>query len=130
MLASLTDILTSDAVITGVGSLLGLALTWLVGKLALKVHASQAEQEAIEALRVGVGDAWEQIGRQIKDARADGKFTDAEREQLRAHALAVAKEVAKGPGLKLLTTMGKERAGAIISRIVNREKANASAKLP
>jgi len=77
---------------------------------------------AVEALEVGVGEAWERFGRAWKAARSDGKFTDDEREQLRTVARDVAVEVGRDSGVDVMAALGRRAISALIRRIVERRK--------
>jgi hypothetical protein len=91
---------------------------------------------SVEALEVGVDEAWERFGREWKHARVSaageessgsngeptGKLTDEEREHLRTVARDVAVEVGRGKGLDVLKVLGVRAIGTLIRRIVERRK--------
>ena len=77
---------------------------------------------AIKALEVGVNDTYRAYVRAIKDAKADGKLTDDEKEHARELAIAKAMQIAKEVGLDLVKYYGKEYLPVIIEKIVQRNK--------
>jgi len=77
---------------------------------------------AVEALEVGVDEAWERFGRAWRAAHSDGKFTDDEREHLRTVARDVAVEVRRERGVDVMAALGRRAISALIRRIVERRK--------
>jgi len=78
--------------------------------------------QAVEALEIGVHEAWERFGREWKRAHEDGKFTPEERAQLRDCARAVAVEVGREKGLDVLRVLGERAISSLVRRIVERRK--------
>lgn len=77
---------------------------------------------AVEALEVGVDEAWEKFGREWKHARADGKLSEEERGDLRTLAREVAVEVGRDEGLDVLKILGARALKLVIGKIVERRK--------
>ncbi len=91
-----------------------------------RTRAERAEDEryaqAVEALEVGVQEAWERFGRAWKGAHSDGKLTDDERTRLRTVAREAAVEAGREAGIDVIAALGKRAIGALIRRIVERRK--------
>jgi hypothetical protein len=100
-----------------------LAFTFLGGLLIKRIKDTKARTEAEEALKIGVHQTWENMGKAWKAAHEDGKFTKEEREKLRAAAINGATQIATGPGLKILKAWGSEYLGTLVSSIVEKRKA-------
>jgi hypothetical protein len=110
------------------------AVPWLVAKLfgwwkaECRRKGDADHAGAVEALEVGVDEAWERFGREWKHARASssdeptGKLSDEEREHLRTVARDVAVEVGRGKGLDVLKVIGVRALGTLIKKIVQRRK--------
>ncbi len=77
---------------------------------------------AVEALEIGVDEAWERFGREWKRARADGKLADDEREHLRTVAREVAVDVGRDEGFDVLKLLGGRALKTLIRKIVARRK--------
>jgi hypothetical protein len=99
-----------------------LAFTFLGGLLIKRIKDAKARTEAEEALKIGVHETWENIGKEWKAAHEDGKFTTEEKDKLKAAAINGAKQIATGPGLKILKAWGEEQLGTLISSIVEKRK--------
>ena len=108
-------------------SLALVVVPWVVAKLfawwkaECRRTADADYAGAVEALEVGVDEAWERFGREWKRARP-GKLTDEEREHLRTVARDVAVEVGREKGLDVLKVLGVRALGTLIKRIVERRK--------
>ncbi len=104
------------------------AVPWLVAKLfgwwkaECRRKGDADHARAVEALEVGVDEAWERFGREWKHARSGNKLTDEEREHLRTVARDVAVEVGRGKGLDVLKVLGVRAIGTLIKGIVARRK--------
>ena len=104
------------------------AVPWGLAKLLgwLGAKAAQLKDErvnvAMSALDQGVHEAWEDVGRRWKGAHQDGKFTDTEREDLRARALEVAKDVGREQGVDVVKEIGRYGIALLIKKIVDRRK--------
>ncbi len=116
-----------NAMVEGVHALAGLAwkfaFTFLAGLLLTRIQDTKARADAKEALEIGVNQTWETLGKSWKKAASDGKFSPEEREKLKAEAIKGAKQIATGPGLKILKTWGQEQLAALIANIVEKRKA-------
>ena len=95
---------------------------WLVRKLASKERA----KEVMEALSVGVGHSWDDMGRALKHAAKDRKLDAAEREKLRNKAYEHAKGMLSATGKKLLEGYTWSKVVDMISSAVQKRKAIAS----
>jgi hypothetical protein len=99
---------------------IGKAFAWW--KARENVKTDTAYSTAVEALEVGVNDAWERWGRALKAAHADGKFTDIEREDLRTKAKDIGIEVGREQGVDLLKVLGERSIALLIRKIVAARK--------
>jgi len=106
--------------VIGVG--LANLLAWLVAKVIKKFNLNEVEQSAIDALATGVNETYIAVVKDIKAKAADGKLTEDERKEVKAIAIAKAKEVAKGSAKKLLTTMAQERLSTWVDKLVQKAK--------
>jgi len=106
--------------VIGVG--LASLLAWLVAKVIKKFNLNEVEQSAIDALATGVNETYIAVVKDIKAKAADGKLTEDERKEVKAIAIAKAKEVAKGSAKKLLTTMAQERLSTWVDKLVQKAK--------
>lgn len=101
---------------------------WMLGKLfrSLVQWARSKRDEGIEkallALEAGVDEAWELFGRAWKKARADGKLSQKEREDLRKCARELALGVGKSRGVDVLKLLGERTLRVFIRRIVEARK--------
>ncbi|MCD8140831.1 MAG: hypothetical protein LUE17_13820 [Planctomycetaceae bacterium] len=96
---------------TGVGLIVG----WL------KWQGSRKER-ALLCLAAGVRETYEHYVRHVKQASADGKLTDAEREEAVRQAIAHAKQYAATEGFDLLKVLAKELIPLWVDEIVRRFK--------
>ncbi len=103
-----------------VAFLIARAFAWWKARLDQKEDKNY--RDAVEALEVGVLEAWESIGRTYRLARLDGKLDATERMKLREYAIATAKDVAKEKGLDVLKIIGKRTVPLIIRKIVEARK--------
>lgn len=110
----------------GVQSILKTVIFLLISALLSLVFGKKWKEgqyaEAIEALKAGVEKVYEEQVRQWKKNASDGKLSDEERAKARALALEHAKLLAKGPGLKLLSTWGKDKIASLIADIIAKRK--------
>lgn len=77
---------------------------------------------ALDCLEAGVGETYESYVRTIKQGRADGKLTDAERAEARQRALTTAIEYARQHGVDLLSVYAKEMLPVLIEKFVKKSK--------
>jgi hypothetical protein len=104
-------------------ALAGLAIKYIKSwskALSEKIEASEAEQAAIAALMEGVEKAQESLVIDLKKSSQDGKLTKEERAKALSLAIDHAKLVATGPGLELLKTMSRERAGYYVKQLLSK----------
>lgn len=116
-----------EIIIPAVVSLIGVLLTALVAyvrilvnRFLVKMQASDAEKQAVDALVAGIAFAQEELVIFAKRAAEDGKLTTEERHAARDMAIEMAKKVATGPGLEVLKTASKERLDGWIKEILAR----------
>ncbi len=114
-----------QALIAGALSLGTVAIAWISKKIHDVVEASklaQADKDAVEALNAGVTSAEQSLYDDFAARSADGSIDAADAVALRQHALDVAKDVAKGPGLAALKAMALPRITDLIERILLQRK--------
>ncbi len=104
---------------TGVGLLVG----WL------RWQGSRKER-ALLCLAAGVRETYEHYVRHVKASSADGKLSDAEREEAVRQAIAHAKQYAATEGFDLLKVLAKELIPLWVDEIVRRFKREGSAASP
>jgi len=114
-----SDVVMSVALVA-VPLIVGRAFAWW--KAECRRGGEEARARAVEALEVGVNEAWEAYGRQWKAARADGKLSDEARAGLRKFASETAIEVGRARGVDVLKTLGEQAIGSLIRGIVDRRK--------
>lgn len=95
----------------------------LSGLLARMDRAGwKLQQDLTDALRIGIQGAWDQLVHKLKADAADGKLSDAQKQEARDLAKKLAMDVAKGPVLKALQALAPKALDAIISLLVQRQK--------
>lgn len=97
-----------------------LAVGWL------KWQGARRERAAL-CLAAGVRETYEAYVRHIKQASADGKLSDDEREEAVRQAVARARQYAANEGFDLLKVMAKEYLPVWIDSLVRRFKGEAAA---
>lgn len=112
--------LTATILVLVVPFLLGKAFAWWVARA--KAKGDEKYTRAVEALEVGVDEAWQKLGRKWKEAHDDGKFTDSEKQLLREKAKDVAWEVAREQGLDVAKVVGRRALDLVIKKIVQARK--------
>ena len=118
--------LFASVALVAVPWLVARAFTWV--KAELRRRRAERYTAAVEALEVGVHEAWERFGRAWKRARAGsggkltGKLSDEEREHLRTIAREVAEQVGGARGVDVRKTLGERALGLLIKKIVERRK--------
>lgn len=115
----LADVLAT-VVIVAVPIFLAKAFAWW--KAREGVAEDKAYSQAIEALEVGVDEAWTRFGKEWKIARKDGKYSDEEKDRLRTVAREVAVEVGREEGLDVLKIIGKRKIALLLRKIVASRK--------
>jgi len=111
-----------EIIVAGLTAVLAWFVKWIIGKS----NMDQAHKDAIMALEAGVETAWNELGRNFKEASKDGSLSVVEKEELRRFAWTKAKEVVTPEGAKVLAKWGAEIAFAKIRDIVtkrNKDKA-------
>ena len=107
--------------VTLITGLITLGFTYLRKKWAKDLER-EGYWQAVELLEAGINEAWEKIGRDLKEKAVDGKFTPDERQQLRDFAYAEAKQLGKETGINVAKVLAPKAAAAIIRRIVEGRK--------
>lgn len=77
---------------------------------------------ALACIEAGVREVYEGYTRTIKESRADGKLTSAERGEAMRRALTIAQDYAKAEGVDLLRFYAKTYLPVIAERILTRRK--------
>lgn len=116
-----------DILITSGIAIIGILMTALVAyvrvvvnRFMIRIEASEAEKQAVEALISGVAFAQEDLVIGLKRATEDGKLSTEERQAARDLAISHALTLAKGPGLDILKTASRERLDGWIKEILAR----------
>jgi len=107
-----------EIIVAGLTAVLAWFVKWIIGKS----NMDQAHKDAIMALEAGVEAAWNELGRNFKEASKDGNLSVVEKEELRRFAWTKAKEVVTSEGAKVLAKWGTEIAFAKIRDIVTKRK--------
>lgn len=92
---------------------------WLIKKAG----DSEALKNALRALEAGVNDAWVHFVKDLKIKAKDGKLTPDEKVAARDWATNKARDIASGPGKKVLLALGRMGVDSLIEKIVARKKA-------
>lgn len=116
-------ILSSDAVINAVVTIVGMIWTALLGWLGYNKAQENKYDEAIEIFNDAVYNTYVTYVKAIRDElEKGGKLTNAQATEARERAIKYAVERGKNEGLDVLKIIGKEAAPRIISAIVGRMK--------
>lgn len=110
------------AVISGILAILGGFISSFFSWIKTKVGQTEAEQKAVDALSVGVTEAYNNFVKLAKDASADGKLTEEEKKQARQFAIDTAKRIAVGPAKDLLFAWGQPKLENIVQQLVAKMK--------
>lgn len=110
------------AVISGILAILGGFISSFFSWVKTKAGQTEAEQKAVDALSVGVTEAYNKFVKIAKDASADGKLTEKEKQEARDFAIATAKQIATGPAKDLLFAWGKPKLENIVQQLVAKMK--------
>lgn len=100
-------------------TLVGFWAVWLWRKY---VATNTQRDAAMLALEAGVEAAWNELGRDLKSAAADGKFSGSERDRLRDLAIARATAIARDQGIDLLRVFTRRVMDSLIKDIVQSRK--------
>ena len=111
--------------VAGLSSVITALLAWAFKIFRGKVEDNQAKREAVDALEVGVTQAYHDLVKRFKEHSADGKLTKDEKKQCREYAMQKAKEVATVAGRKVLEAWGREMLETLVEKIVLRRKTQA-----
>lgn len=109
-------------------SVLVVAVPLLIGKFfayckdELKKRELERYTDAVEALEVGVHDAWSRFGRAWKTARLDNKLSEEERRRLNGVALSMAEKVGGEKGIDIAETIGRKTVPLLMRKIIERRK--------
>ena len=114
--------------VPGASVVMALAISgiWLLVRkyiktLLAKMGASEAQQQAIEALLVGMADR-QPAANSIKKAAADGKITEIEAKNLEQTAWKLAKEVATGPAKEIVMNWTAQKVSSLIKQLLAKYK--------
>ena len=114
------DILNSEGFIKIVVALVVMA--WGIAKKTKELK-KERYAKAIEFLEEGIKETWDETGKALKVAAADGKFTKAEKKMLMETAKNKAVSYAKEEGWDLLKSVSKKVIPVLIEKIVKSRKA-------
>lgn len=107
---------------------LNLVITVIIAMAAIaapflrKISSKWLEEDAVEALAIGVSNSWRVIVRDAKAAADDNKLTVQEKNKALDNAFEVAKKEASGRVRRFLKKKGKEYASSVIERLVAKAK--------
>ncbi len=119
---SIGTVLTSDAGLTLLGTVLGGVWTWIRSSEWLARRRRESTRRALQVLETAVEQTYRCYVEAIKEGRADGKLTSAERVKARMMARERALAIARTEGIDLLRTLGVEHLDLWIAKIVRRLK--------
>lgn len=109
-------------IIQGVFALLGILLTWALGKGLRRIAAEKDVQGALDALRQGIALAQDDFVEWAKRAKEDGTLSKEECEIARQKAFEHAVQIANGKSLELLKNWSWQQISGYINRIVQTNK--------
>ena len=119
---SLATILASDAALTAAAGILGTIWTAFKSRDAFRRAERRRYGKAIQALEAGVEHTYRTYVRAVKEGRADGKLTEAERAEARRRARRAAIQFGRTDGVNVLAEVGEEYVNLWIDRLVRRAK--------
>ena len=120
---TLGHVLQSDAALTLIGGLLGLAWTAFRSSDLLRNARNRRFERALQALEAGVELTYRTYVQAIKEAKADGKLTAEEAREARRRARDAAIEFGRAQGLNVLDELGPAYVDLWIAKLVKRLKA-------
>lgn len=120
---TLGHVLQSDAALTLIGGLLGLAWTAFRSSDLLRNARNRRFERALQALEAGVELTYRTYVQAIKEAKADGKLTTEEAREARRRARDAAIEFGRAQGLNVLDELGPAYVDLWIAKLVKRLKA-------
>jgi hypothetical protein len=109
-------------VIDAADSIISIAILAAIAWISRRVRHTQAIDDAVDALRIGVQQSWETCVKNAKRNAADGKLDSSEREHAYQLAIKEAKKVARGPALRLLATIGEDWLRVRVRELVEERK--------
>ena len=115
-------VMNSEVGLSIVVALIGAAWTAFKGLDVFDRRRDWQQTRALMAVESGVEHAFQTYVKAIKDARADGKLTDAERKHARALAMEQALRVGRAQGVNVARALGQEFLPLWISRMVREVK--------
>jgi len=115
---NIATVLTSDTGLTLLGTVLGGAWTWFKSSEWLARRRNEGLERALLTLESAVEQTYRCYVRAIKEGRADGKLTSAERVKARTMARERALAIARTEGIDLLRLLGEEHLDLWISKVV------------
>ncbi len=123
----LYDLLTSD---TGAALVLGLVGLVFAGLKRLETVQAYELERALDCIRLGVEETYQNYVRALKQSREDGKLTAEERAAARAMAVNAALQYARDQGIPLLKTYALEYLPVLVEKVLRQSKAEAAAAVP
>lgn len=120
---SVAELLGPDSGLTLVGSLAGSLWAMFKGSEWFAAVKRSKYQRALEVLEAAVEETYRTYVKAIKEGRADGKLTNEEQARARALARERALAIARGEGLDLMGTLGKDFIDLWVARFVKQLKA-------
>lgn len=118
----LSNILTSDAVITVAATLFGGLWTAFKSSEWFNRAKRKRHAKAVGVLEVAVDDTYRTYVTALKEGRADGKLTAEEKQRARALARARAHNIARNQGVDVVRELGREYIDLWISKLVKKLK--------
>ena len=119
---SLATILASEAALTTVAGIVGTIWTAFKSRDAYRRAQERRYGEALRALEAGVEHTYRTYVRAIKEGRADGKLTEAERAEARRRARRAAIQFGRTEGVNVVTELGEDFINLWIDKLVRRAK--------
>ena len=119
---SLATILASEAALTTVAGIVGTIWTAFKSRDAYRRARDRRYGSALRALEAGVEHTYRTYVRAIKEGRADGKLTEAERAEARRRARRAAIQFGRTEGVNVVTELGEDYVNLWIDKLVRRAK--------
>ncbi|HOZ46294.1 MAG TPA: hypothetical protein PLO37_12135 [Candidatus Hydrogenedentes bacterium] len=120
---TLTNVLGSDPAVTLLGAILGATWTFFKSSELYGRLRRQRFHAALNVLEAAVEKTYRTYVEAIKEARADGKLTDAEKRRARQLARETAVAFGREQGVDVLRELGAEQVDLWIAKLVKRLKA-------
>jgi len=119
---TLESLFQSDAALTLIGGLMGLAWTAFRSSEWLGKMRSQRFDKALQALEAGVELTYRTYVQAIKEAKTDGKLTAEEAREARRRARDAAIEFGRSQGIDVLDELGTAHIDLWIAKLVKKLK--------